>query len=360
MPTIEERIKEIEDEIKRTQYNKATEHHIGLLKAKIAKLQMEASARHGGSHSGFAVPKSGDATVALVGFPNVGKSSLLNRLTNSESEIGDYAFTTLKAIPGILEYKGAEIQILDLPGIIENASYGAGRGREILSAVRAADLIVIVTDVQAGGIDKILTELYNAGIVVNRKRRNVEIRKTTSGGIRLHRPKNVDIDEDYIKEIMKEFKLVNADVYIRENVSVEDIIETLQGRYVYIPSIVAVNKIDMNPSFDTSQVSQYGEVFRVSAKTGYGIEELKEGIFRSLNLIRIYLRNKAGVVAFQKPLIVREGTTVREVCRKINRSMIDSFRYAIVSGKNRPIGEQRVGIDYPLMDEDIVTIISRY
>nr|AAC44620.1 GTP-binding protein [Thermoplasma acidophilum] len=360
MPTIEERIKEIEDEIKRTQYNKATEHHIGLLKAKIAKLQMEASASHGGSHSGFAVPKSGDATVALVGFPNVGKSSLLNRLTNSESEIGDYAFTTLQPIPGILEYKGAEIQILDLPGIIENASYGSARGREILSAVRAADLIVIVTDVQAGGIDKILTELYNAGIVVNRKRRNVEIRKTTSGGIRLHRPKNVDIDEDYIKEIMKEFKLVNADVYIRENVSVEDIIETLQGRYVYIPSIVAVNKIDMNPSFDTSQVSQYGEVFRVSAKTGYGIEELKEGIFRSLNLIRIYLRNKAGVVDFQKPLIVREGTTVREVCRKINRSMIDSFRYAIVSGKNRPIGEHRVGIDYPLMDEDIVTIISRY
>ncbi len=66
------------------------------------------------------------------------------------------------------------------------------------------------------------------------------------------------------------------------------------------------------------------------------------------------------MVDFQKPLILREGTTVREVCRKINRSMIDSFRYAIVSGKNRPIGEQRVGIDYQLMDEDIVTIISRF
>ncbi|BAB59143.1 GTP1/OBG family GTP-binding protein [Thermoplasma volcanium GSS1] len=359
MSTIEERIKEIEDEIKRTQYNKATEHHIGLLKAKIARLQMEARAHKGGGHYGFSIPKSGDATVALVGFPNVGKSSLLNVLTNSESEVGSYAFTTLKAIPGVMEYKGAEIQILDLPGIIENASYGAGRGREILSTVRSADLIVIVTDVETGGLDKIVKELYNSGIVVNRRRKNIEIKKTTSGGIRVHKPKNVDIDSEYIRQLMKEFKLVNADVYIREQVNEDDIIEAVQKNYVYIPSIVAVNKIDMNGAFDTSPLTRFGEVFKVSAKNRIGIDELREGIYRSLKLLRVYLRNKAGVVDFDKPLILTDGSTVRDVCRKINRSLIDSFRYAIISGKNRPIGEQRVGIDYPLLDEDIVTIISR-
>ena len=133
LPTIEERIKEIEEEIKKTKYNKATESHIGILKAKMAKLQMEAeSHKHSGGGSGFSVPKSGDATVAFVGYPNVGKSSLLNVVTGTESEVGNFAFTTLRVVPGTLKYKGAQIQILDLPGIIENAASGSGRGREVL------------------------------------------------------------------------------------------------------------------------------------------------------------------------------------------------------------------------------------
>ncbi|MGC8608628.1 MAG: OBG GTPase family GTP-binding protein [Thermoplasmata archaeon] len=360
MPTIDERIKEIEDEIKKTQYNKATEHHIGLLKAKMAKLQIESKSHKKGGGYGFSVAKSGDATVSLVGFPNVGKSSILNRLTNSESEVGAFAFTTLRVIPGTLVYRGAEIQILDLPGIIENASYGAGRGREILSSVRASDLIVIVTDPDTGGLDKIVSELYNAGIVVNKKRKNVEIKKTVSGGIKIHKPRTLNIDEDYIKEIVKEFKVSNCDLYIRENVSVENIIEALQGGYVYIPAIIVVNKIDTaKGNINTQELEKYGPVTLVSAKTGYGTESLKEAIFNSLNMIRIYMRDKSGKVDTEKPLILVKGSKVREVCRKINRSMIDTFRYAIISGKNRPVGEQRVGLDYTLKDEDTVTLISR-
>jgi len=75
--------------------------------------------------------KSGDARVALIGFPSVGKSTLLNRLTNTHSEAGAYEFTTLTCIPGKIEYNGANIQLLDLPGIIEGASAGKGRGRQV-------------------------------------------------------------------------------------------------------------------------------------------------------------------------------------------------------------------------------------
>jgi len=86
------------------------------------------------------VSKSGDARIALVGFPSVGKSTFLSKITKTKSEIAAYSFTTLTAIPGVLEYGGAEIQILDLPGIIEGASEGKGRGRQVISAAKVGRL----------------------------------------------------------------------------------------------------------------------------------------------------------------------------------------------------------------------------
>ena len=130
---ISEKIKEIQDEMKRTQVNKATESHLGLLKAKIAKLRRElisAAAKKSGGGGGFAVKRSGDASVALVGPPSVGKSTLINKITNAESRTAAYQFTTLTVVPGLMEYKGAKIQILDLPGILHGASEGRGRGKE--------------------------------------------------------------------------------------------------------------------------------------------------------------------------------------------------------------------------------------
>lgn len=93
----------------------------GTLKAKLAKLRSElfleqSGGGGGGTGEGFDVARNGDARVALIGFPSVGKSSLLNQLTTTESAAANYEFTTLTCIPGVLRYKGSKIQVLDLPG----------------------------------------------------------------------------------------------------------------------------------------------------------------------------------------------------------------------------------------------------
>lgn len=84
----------------------------------------------------------------MIGFPSVGKSSMLNVLTNTESLAADYEFTTLTCIPGFIEYKESRIQLLDLPGIIEGAASGKGRGRQVIAVGKSADLILMVLDVK--------------------------------------------------------------------------------------------------------------------------------------------------------------------------------------------------------------------
>ena len=113
--SLTDKIADIEEEIANTKYNKATQHHIGKLKAKLAQLREEVvTSSSGAKSSGYGVRKGGDATVALVGLPSVGKSTLLNLLTDADSAIGSYAFTTLDVVPGAMKYKDANIQILDL------------------------------------------------------------------------------------------------------------------------------------------------------------------------------------------------------------------------------------------------------
>lgn len=137
--------------------------HLCLVKAKIAKLKREVidggkSGAGGGGGDGFDVTKSGDTRVGLVGFPSVGKSTLLTKLTGTFSEAASYEFTTLTAIPGTLNYRGAKIQILDLPGIIEGAKDGKGRGRQVIGTARTCNMILIVLDAMKPTTHKHLIE----------------------------------------------------------------------------------------------------------------------------------------------------------------------------------------------------------
>ena len=154
---ITEKIKEIEYEYSRTQKNKATEGHLGLLKAKLAMLRRElikeentVSAGPGGPGTGFEVQKHGHSRIAMIGFPSVGKSSFLNLVTDQESEAANYEFTTLTCIPGKLWINDAELQLLDLPGIIDGAAQGRGRGKQVIAVGRSSDLILMMLDAQKG------------------------------------------------------------------------------------------------------------------------------------------------------------------------------------------------------------------
>jgi len=236
----------------RTQKNKATEGHLGLLKAKVAKLKremMEGPKAGGGGQEGFDVKSTGDARVGLIGFPSVGKSTLLTKLTGQFSEAADYEFTTLTCIPGTYNFKGTKIQLLDLPGIIEGAKDGKGRGRQVIGVARTCTCIMIVLDVMKPLTHrrKIEYELAGFGIRLNMKPPLIAIKRKDKGGINIVKAMGIEMNnmsEDVARSIAHEYKLSNADIHFRCNATVDELIDVIEGNRIYVPCIYVLNKID--------------------------------------------------------------------------------------------------------------------
>lgn len=370
---IPEKIKEIQDQIHKTQINKATEFHIGLLKAKMARLKREMqenvhgkTMHSGGENIGFDVRKTGDATVVLIGLPSVGKSTLLNSLTNAKSRVASYQFTTLTAVPGMMHYRGAKIQVLDMPGIIEGASGGKGFGKRVLSVARSADLVLIVLDVfQPHHLSILKKELAEAGIRLDEQPPNILIEKTATGGISVNAQVPIKTSERLIKEIMRLYGLHNGRLIIREpNLTDDQLIDVLNGNRIYVPSVVVLNKIDLvNASFVQEIKSKIvgnnnNNFIAISADSAINIDVLKEVIYQRLEFIRVYMRPKGRETDFKEPLIIKKGATVEDVCNKIHRNMAKNFRYGLVWGKSAKFAGQKVGLDHKVADEDILTIVK--
>ncbi len=351
---VEEQISVIEQEIRETPYNKATQLHIGRLKAKLARLKEQAEKKGHRKGIGYAPKKSGDATCVLVGYPSAGKSTLLNALTNAKSVVGTYDFTTFDVIPGSMVHKGALIQILDVPGLISGAAAGKGRGKEVISVVRSADLILIVVDVfSQWQVDVIKNELYEAGIRINQRPPDIAITKKSRGGVSIKKTfQGAGMEDATIIAILNDFKIHNADVVIKEEINIDRLVDALVPGRRFIPAITVVNKTDQS-----SRPPDFGDV-HISAQYLTNLERLKNLIFEKLAFIRVYLKPPGRAADSEKPLILRRNSTVREVCHLVHKQASKRFRYAQVWGPSAKYAGQRVGLEHRLQDNDTVTLVA--
>ena len=356
----QEKIKELEEELKNTKYNKRTQHHIGLVKAKLAKLKEKQESRVRGQKKGegYSVRKSGDATVTILGFPSVGKSTMLNALTHAKSATGDYDFTTLDVIPGLLEYNHARIQILDVPGIIKGAADGSGRGKEVLQIIRNSDLVLILVDVfHPEHYDILLREVYDSGVRINQKKPYVRIKKTPRGGIRIGKTVKLDMEDETIRGILKEFRISNADVLVRDKINEDQLIDVIGGNNVYIPSLTVVSKIDLADNAAIEKIKKINPDILISAEKNIGIEALKQKIFERLNFIRIYLKQIGKKPDLDEPMILKKESTIRDLCAKIHQDFVNKFRFARLWGKSAKFDGQMIRkLEHQLQDEDIVQL----
>lgn len=361
-----EKIKEIEAEMARTQKNKATEYHLGQLKAKLAKYrsQLLEVPKTGKKGEGFDVQRQGDARICLIGFPSVGKSTLLSKVTNTISEVADYEFTTLTCKPGIINYKDAKIQLLDLPGIIEGASEGRGRGRQVIAVAKSCDMILMILDATRDDSqkNKLERELKTVGIRINQEPPRITFIKKKVGGIVVNKTVPLTkLDQKLIITVLHQYKIHNCSLLFNEDCTVDDLIDVIEGNRKYIKCIYVYNKIDMLPLKDIKQIASRDNTIVISSSKSWNLDVLVEYIFQKLEIIRIYTKVRKEQPDFTKPITLtkqRGSQTIEAVLGQIHKDLIKEFKFALVWGKSAKHTPQRVDMYHKLADEDVLQIIK--
>ena len=375
-----ERIKDIELEMARTQKNKATMSHLCMLKAQLAQLRRQEielqTKGGGGGGEGWDVKATGDARVGLIGFPSVGKSTLLTKMTGTHSEAAAYEFTTLTCIPGIIRYKGAKIQLLDLPGIIEGAKDGKGRGKRVIGTARTCTLILMVLDASKPVTYKKLLEkeLHGFGIRLNQKKPNIYFKRHDKGGIQLHVQlphAPTHIDTGVLKTVLSQYKIHHAEITLRQDVTVDELIDCIESTdkigmaRVYIPCVYVCNMIDKISIEELDLLDQIPHYVPISARDEWNLDGMLETMWSHMQLLRIYTKPKGQIPDYNEPVVVPEEVgstgppTVEYFCNRIHKGLMKQFKYALVWGASAKHCPQRCGKDHPLMDEDVIQIVKK-
>jgi small GTP-binding protein len=260
------------------------------LLAEIEDTRVRSSAVHRDS---IAVRREGAAQIALVGPPNVGKSSLLQALSEIQIRTGDYAFTTLRPVPALTRIHGVLVQLVEIPGLIEGASEDRGGGRALLGVLRSADAIVYCARAGAdpSELEAVRREVEAAGIVV-------------PCAIAITRADEVDADARPA---------------------------TGDGNVGGTPTL------------------------RVSVLDEASLDALRETIWELTGLIAIRLRSNG--VTEDEPVALHPPASVADVADSIHHELAASFAGARVWGPSAKFDGQRVGREHEVRDGDVVEIL---
>ena len=284
-------------------HHKGTDKLHADLRKKIAKLSQEAEKRNATARrAGFFIEKEGAAQVMLVGHTNVGKSKLLISITEAESAVAQYPFTTKMLIPGMMKFDNVQIQLIDTPPI-EHKNIRTLLG----NSLRRADLVAIIVEL---GSDPIL-----------------QLESTL--------------------KIMKETRI--------EFINNEQGI--IPGSFTNKALIIA-NKDDLNNAMIEWKKlkSRFDGIFpivSISAKEGHGLKELKNAIFHALNIIRVYTKIPGSKVDLSDPMIMRRGDTVEDAAELVHKDFRQKLKYAVVWGSGVFEG-QRASKRHILQDGDVI------
>ena len=320
-----------------------------------------------GSAASYYVQKAGAAQVAVVGPPNVGRSSLLRTVTNSAVEVTDWPFGTTTPTPGMLPYLDIQFQLVEVPPIVEGSSEGRSEGFMNLSCIRNADAVIIVVDLSddpSGNYLMVAEELDNARILTAKPPGEVEIQKHGHGrDVQFIWEGELDgCTKEEVVALLNEYRIKSALIRVKGKVTLEIVEDSLFGNAVYRPTLVLANKADLGYDHGTvDQLRQAAAPLQVgvcSFQKTRGLQDaLGRKLFELLGVVRVYTK-EPGQEPAKEPIISRGPITVGELARMIHNDFYERFKYARIWGPSAKFDNEKVGLDRELLDGTVIQLYA--
>jgi ribosome-interacting GTPase 1 len=297
--------------------HKGTDKMQGNIKRRIAqareRMESDGARKHGGAS--LMVKREGAGKVVLVGPPNTGKSQLIRSLTNATPEVASYPFTTRLPTPGMMPYEDVLIQLVELPAISPDHF-------EPISCdnIRNADMAIVVVDLASNDpLEQV----------------NVTLELLAKIKIRFSRDDPAGVSDD-------------------------DSAEPVEFGWAVKKGMIVANKIDEDEDDVTlSLMNELWEgdlpILGVSAETGRDLDGLREAVFRSLDIIRVYSKAPGKRTSDEAPFTVKAGSTLLDFAAVVHKDFSMKLKRARVWGSSAFDG-QNVASDYILSDGDIVEL----
>lgn len=251
-----------------------------------------------------------------------------------------------------------------MPGIIEGAAQGKGRGRQVIAVARSADLILLMLDATKSDVQRVLleNELESVGIRLNKKPPDVYFKPKKAGGIAFNSTVPLTtITEKVVHGVLREYKIHNAELLIREDITVDELIDVIDGNRQYIRCLYLYSKIDAVSLEEADRLAHEPNSVIMSCYLKLNLDYVIEKIWEHLGLCRVYTKKQGAAPDFTEPIVLRGGSKVEDACKAIHRSLADpsQFRYALVWGRSTKHDPQRVGLAHQMQDEDVIQVMTK-
>jgi ribosome-interacting GTPase 1 len=306
--TTAEKISTLEDLLSTIPKHKGTDKLRADLRRRLAKLKdaQQSSKGKGKRDSVFQIGKEGAGQVVLVGMANVGKSALVEKLTNASPQVSASPHTTWKPMPGMMFYENVQIQLIDTPPLSRDFTDPG-----LYDLIRRADIILLMVDLLTDPVHQLEETIAMLG-------------------------------EKRIFPIQLEGKL------------------TGQIRPVFKPVVVMANKCDdqhCDENFEIFCELLEGDwdLIATSVTSGRNLESLKKILFEQLDIVRVFSKPPGADPNFSKPFVMKRGDTVEDFAGGVHQDFVQGLKSARVWGKGVFDG-QLVGRDHVLHDGDVVEL----
>jgi hypothetical protein len=308
--TLDEELKCLQVMLQEIPKHKGTDHLQAQLKSKIAKAKREIQVekKSGKKSRGIRIPRQGAGTAILLGGPNAGKSQLLASLTRATPDVAEYPFTTHTPIPGMMPWEDVTVQLIDTPPITADFLEPYMHG-----LIRSADLALLLVDLGSdGGVEQCQEVLDRLGETKTR--------------------------------------LARASSLSEEDVGLS-----------YTKTFLVPNKIDLPEAGERRELLHElcrldFDEYVISAEQGTGLEALREAIYRSMDVVRVYSKlPSAKEPDRDRPFTLRRGSTLVDMAAQVHKDYIEGLKFARVWGTAVHDGTVVKG-DYVLHDRDVVEL----